>query len=147
MEKFIKEKHSTYKITQCAVAIFLLNIALGWVNKNYLGSKLMLETLRAIPRPPNVEFHFEYFWHILGHSIFAMYFSLYFSRIFNGKGVLEGFKIGSLVGFFLVGFMFIEWPFLHFEHHDTHMFFSQLVYFLLLPCFDGMLASLIYKKN
>jgi hypothetical protein len=146
MDVHLKEKHSQKKVIQCAIGIFLLNQALAWVNRNYLGTSHMIESLSQIPRE-NYEFHAEYFWNVLGYMIFSVYFSLFFSMVSKGKGIIEGLKIGLLVGFFIVGFMFIEWPYLHFEHHDLNIFLAQLIFFLILPGLDGVLATLIYKKN
>jgi hypothetical protein len=82
-------------------------------------------------------------WMLLGQFIIAKYFVWIFAKGYEGKGIGEGIRFGSLIGLFSAGGSFVQYAVYPIS---LTVVLSWCALGLIQSILGGVLVSLVYKR-
>jgi hypothetical protein len=92
---------------------------------------------------PEAEMQSNMLWMCIGQFIMAKYFVWIFAKGYEGKGLMEGARFGTLMGLFVVGTYFVQYA-------VQPLTFELLAAWAILGTVQsigaGVVAALVYRK-
>lgn len=92
---------------------------------------------------PEAEMQSNMLWMCIGQAILAKYFVWIFAKGYEGKGVMEGVRFGTLMGLFVVGTYFVQYAV---QPITLELLAAWSVLGTAQSIGAGVVAALLYKR-
>lgn len=138
----LDNKYDNKNFVLGSIIVFVFHILFASINRKFFLDPNLIDAVRA-----SEDYWFQVGWLGLGHFILSIYFNIYFVKTYNGKGALEGLKLGILIGFLYFGCLLLTWSHFHIMENMSLLYYRLLVMAVILPTIDGFILTFIYKKK